>query len=399
MNYARQTLICLGLVLPSVLSAQTYRVLDLGETESASLIPIAIDDQGAVLTQRHSLLDCEECTFELPVGVDGTVISVTQRKTLAISDDGNYVAGECLVQTDSWQEPQALMAQEGALHILGDGDAYAVNNLGQVVGSKTHETGFIPTQLIHSFIAQDGVMEQVVPPIFPDMVSTGFSNSWAWGINNTGQVIGRYVPLLNFDFGDPGPDRAYLWQDGVSIDLTPLPERRQNPRGGYAGAYNIDDYGLVVGWSSVFELTGMTAVMWSHGSVVSLGTMEPDTISFAQQINNLGQVAGWSGGNALLWQDGEMRNISELLSAGDAAWQIDELIDLNNQGMILARAALSGTQHFVILEPVPGVEPPQQPGRPVHAPGSPSHVPGPPAHASGTSQAARHSTSTSTAHD
>jgi probable HAF family extracellular repeat protein len=385
MKYARHTLLCMGIIFPSVLSAQTYRIVDLGETESIPLVPLAIDDQGTILTQQHPLLHCEDCTFELPMGVDGTVISVSDRRALAISDNGQYVAGDGMVQTDIWQDLQALMAQEDTLHILGAGDPHAVNNLGQVVGSKTYETGFFPSQLMHSFIWQEGVMEQIVPPLYPDMDTTEYSNSWAVGINNTGQVIGRYIPVLNLDFGDFGPDRAYLWKDGVSLDLTPLDEHRQNPRGGYAGAYDINDHGLVVGWSSIFESTGMTAAMWDNGSVVSLGTLDPDSFSFAWRINNLGQVVGWSGGTAFLWQEGEMQALDEMLVAEDAAWQIEELIDLNNQGMILARAAISGTQHFVMLEPVTQVEPPQQPGRgrPAHVPGPPEHVPGPPAHAPG----------------
>jgi probable HAF family extracellular repeat protein len=82
----------------------------------------------------------------------------------------------------------------------------AINNAGLVVGFANlpnSGTGFNPVGFIWS---RTRGIRQLGP-------LAGDSNSWAWGVNSRGQVVGQ-------SFGPGG--RAFLYQDGVMYDLNGL---------------------------------------------------------------------------------------------------------------------------------------------------------------------------------
>ena len=63
----------------------------------------------------------------------------------------------------------------------------------------------------------------------------GAGESYAWAINNAGQITG-YSDTSN------GETHAFLWEDGTLTDLG-------TPGGKYSFAYAINDHGQVVGAS------------------------------------------------------------------------------------------------------------------------------------------------------
>ena len=97
--------------------------------------------------------------------------------------------------------------------------------------------------------------------------------------------------------------------------------------GGDSLAYGINDYGMVVGQSYNSD-TGVTeAVVWSAGSVTSIGYE-----GIARAVNNSGQVVGETGsatltspdGVAFLWQGGTYTPLGTLGGANSGAYDINE---------------------------------------------------------------------------
>jgi len=120
-----------------------------------------------------------------------------------------------------------------------------------------------------------------------------FEKSRSMGINNSGQIIGRFY---NWDdlTETPRDDRAFLWdpENGISI-LTSLDGR--------SGTWDLNDSGFVSGWS--FNSSGFErAVRWdsSGETIIDIGAFtntNPDphlvgNSSSAYRLNNLGFVVG-----------------------------------------------------------------------------------------------------------
>jgi Synergist-CTERM protein sorting domain-containing protein len=117
----------------------------------------------------------------------------------------------------------------------------------------------------------------------------GDSASVAWGINDSGDVVG-------WSTGSGGA-RAFLYTDADGMVVLPgLPDRMRTI------ARDVNDAGVVVGSANAGGTDLGHAVMWIDGAVQDLGTLDTGAYSEAWGVNNLGEVVGWSytsGGNGL----------------------------------------------------------------------------------------------------
>src|SRR6516225_1616511 len=113
---------------------------------------------------------------------------------------------------------------------------------------------------------------------FTDLVTLGGADSYAFGINNHGEIVG-VSQTSSFPF------HAFLYSSGRVIDLGTLPD------GSYSTATAINAKGQIVGYSLTSGPGYGHAFLYDAGSMFDLGTLGGDS-SWAGAINDQSQVAG-----------------------------------------------------------------------------------------------------------
>jgi probable HAF family extracellular repeat protein len=174
--------------------------------------------------------------------------------------------------------------------------ALGINENGQVVGSAD-----LPTGQRRAYIWEDGVMTELSP-------LPGFPVSEAWDINNHGVAVGVSIS---------GGEGAVMWKKGAVTYLGSL--------GGQSSALAINDAEQVVGTS---ETAGSShAFLWEAGVITDLGTLG-GSYSIAWDINENGQIVGGSftgfGEHAFLWDDGVMQDLGTLGGEQSVAFGVND---------------------------------------------------------------------------
>lgn len=147
--------------------------------------------------------------------------------------------------------------------------AYGINNNGQVVGSSATASGYS-----HAFLYSNGTMN--------DIGTLDGSSSWAYGINDNGQIVGS---------SGAGTQHAFLYNgDGPMQDISPV-------NANVSVALGINNAGYVVGGPGYLF---PTAEMWGAGPAFirnpdgSMQTIDTfgGSYNYASGINNSRQVVG-----------------------------------------------------------------------------------------------------------
>jgi probable HAF family extracellular repeat protein len=317
-----------------------YLVINLGTLGgSASNGYGGVNDRGWVTGDANLLGDQNEHAFLWRNGVMtglGTLGGPNSGVAIPVKDDKGLIVGGAqtaavdplgefwgsayfctAVNCEGWQNLQrAFLWQNGlmtALPTLGgnNGEAFGVNNRGQVVGmteTATQDPSCISPQVL-DFEAviwgpKAGQIQEL--PVLP-----GDSIGAALAINDKGQVVGTsgtcgvptsFKPAVH----------ATLWQNGSITDL-----------GGFGGVMNnsglaINNAGQVVGISDLPGDTTTHAFFWQNGVMTDLGTLPGDFSSMANDINSKGQVVGVScdvnfNCRAFLWENGVMTDLNTFI--------------------------------------------------------------------------------------
>jgi len=159
----------------------------------------------------------------------------------------------------------------------------------------------------------------------------GSSFSMALDINDAGTIVG----ISRLIAPDPMSVRPVVWEGGVATELPALP-------GGAASgeARAINALGWIAGVSATDS--GDHAALWRDGSVFDLGVRPGTTTSIAYDMNDHGLAVGFSSRNDIV---GSMATLWDpLLGALDLNDQVDDEFDwklitangVNNNGDIIA---------------------------------------------------------------
>jgi probable HAF family extracellular repeat protein len=162
----------------------------------------------------------------------------------AINDNGQVVgiSGICQNAVGAFSAKHAVLWQDGLPTDLGNIGGHGwntptfINNQGQIVGFANQSGDLINGQLairFHAFLwtKERGMRDLGTLP--------GDAISEALGINETGQIVG-----VSYGAGFSHP-RAFLWQDGVMMDLNSLIPAGSNLTLQVAG--DINDRGEITG--------------------------------------------------------------------------------------------------------------------------------------------------------
>ncbi len=273
-----------------------------------------------------------------------------------------------------------------------------LNNAGQVVGVSS-----IPA---HGFLWEDGLWTDLGPDMKPvDINDTGqivgsvvmLNKTFLWqngrftiledqlgtetfpvisAINNVGQIVGQYSsygtrPALSFLLQDgvlrlendwyfqaindgeqivstlsSTGGRAYLWEDGWVTYLNGLTLNYYNAP--YYPRHIINTAGQVIGYY------GQQAVLWQNGELIDLGYLGVSSLSAnAYAINDLRQIVGESDERAFLWENGEMIDLNDLLPIDPASDTLSKAVDINENGQILGVGSIGGQEGLFLLTPIP----------------------------------------------
>lgn len=265
----------------------------------------------------------------------------------AINNNGVIVGRAEDACTEEGEESEGRMAarwQSGAMLVLGtlDGDesyAYAINDLGQIVGESSTGSGFNPPE--HAFLWTNGSMIDLG-------TLPGTTESKAVDLNDLGQVIGS------------SDGRPFLWLPapdyGLEAGMHDLASFSPDPNPGYV--YGINSQGQIVGDVNFGD--GRTAYLWDKGTAYQLNDLiNPDAgwdLQRATDVNEKGQIVGFGNyGGFLLTPQKKWTVMLYLDGDNDLAWtyppifnQLELAADNPNVNVIVYWDDPSGATYYEV---------------------------------------------------
>jgi len=246
----------------------------------------------------------------------------------------------------------------------GQSKVNAVNEAGHITGWTDHEVQLSQT----SFLTVQKVMfwKGSNPVILADLTSSqdgSFIASAGQAINNSDQVAGWSDVSVSGTF----TTHACLMQLGhAAIDLGTLPGAANPAAVSYANG--INNAGEVCGYSTAATGSNNHAFLYTGGvigSMVDLGALTGGQNSYANGINNNGTIIGYGdegvpGINyAMVYANGGMQDLNTLTS-GTGNWVMEAAYAINDYGQIAGTAVnnLTGATHGFLLTPTNEATPP-----------------------------------------
>jgi probable HAF family extracellular repeat protein len=189
---------------------------------------------------------------------------------------------------------------------------------------------------------------------FYDLTVAGDTSSYAYGINSSNEVVGRYFPSTGYSY-------ASIWSlSAGTYTRTQLPwnnpSATNSNRGGTGSA--INDYGTVVGQSAGLPaINNNSAFSWvptvangTTGTITNVGTkMGVSAASRFQAINSAGQSVGYgngTGAGAYYW-DGVSASATLIPMGSGNTNAFSFGAGINNSGLVVGSGVIGGTQSAV----------------------------------------------------
>lgn len=197
---------------------------------------------------------------------------------------------------------------------------------GRGISDDGFVTGFsYPNSRQEAFLWDDGFAQSL--GVLDETVQS--PRSLGLAVNDRREVVGRSVVGLD---GGGIRNQAFLWSEGTMVAL-PDPDVGRDVRSSFAGAINGN--GQVAGTIG-YVGGGADAVVWQSDQtpvlLPALGS-QPTPVAVAVDINDAGQVVGWSRNDAgqreaTVWENGEARGLGLLGGNGTEATAINEAGDI-----------------------------------------------------------------------
>lgn len=284
-----------------------------------------------------------------PTGLSGDGMLVAQKQSPATTSWAVVDGQEICLPTPAWCLPQYLYAVK---------NVRGLNENGVFTGSFSPETDpdDWPPVLPGSDLMIGTIDENGQPQITYLGMFDG-EKTFGYGINNAGDVVGKYGISPNFD--------AFLHRDGAFHQLPSL---------GFS--YNwplaINEFNLVAGFVGLPEQMLFTPIdtmgaVWnvadpSQVTLTTIGQLIDSTHSRLTDINDSGVAVGYAARYEehqliwlapIIWSDETgIINVNDLLPA-ESGWHISSVESINNAGQIAATASLNGSSpRAVRLDPV-----------------------------------------------
>ena len=212
---------------------------------------------------------------------------------------------------------------------LGPMVANGLNNAGTVVGDSGLFMGVF--RLGPALFSSGG--QTIRMGTLPGSAASGLGSSGASAVNNSGQIVG-------ISGKSPG-DAGFLYSNGAMTDLGVLPGMT------YTYAQGINDFGQICGFS--YPAIGEPhAFLYDAGQMQDLGTLGgPDSSAFG--INSSGEVVGNSRDmsgrrHAFRYADGVMADLGALTAGNSYA------LAINNSGQVTGYSdTASGNSHAFLF--------------------------------------------------
>jgi probable HAF family extracellular repeat protein len=340
--------------LPSAAAAQIYHLTDLGTLPGGTQSCAAgINGSGQVVGYASTN---GSGAFHAFLYSGGTMIDLgtfggSRSQAYGINDSGGIVGA--YIPAGGTAE-RAFRYSGGVFTNLGllpgtsnSSQAYAINASGQAVGHSGTNG-----------LTQRGFLYSGGPLVDLGTLSGGI-HSHAHCINNSGQIAGYSQKKVGSAGGSPiYAEHAFSYSGGSMTDLGTL------PGGSNSRAYGINDSGQIVGYGDI-DITGdIHAFLYSNGSMTDLTPLLPTYNSQAYDINNNGEIVGYLGAgfhHPFILRNGTVSDLTTLIDDSASGWNFFNWTttqpgsySINDAGWIAGTGtAPDGQPHAYLLTPAP----------------------------------------------
>jgi probable HAF family extracellular repeat protein len=256
-----------------------------------STVAVAVNSSGRIVANAADVLGGQYHVFDVtgpqavPIPTGGTTV-----ESLGLTNAGHvYGSTTTVLPQNGITVTRGFIFKDGALTVLGTlggnwGVVYGMNDLGDAVGVAA-----LPDPNFDFGNGGDRAVIYRAGEVINLGVLPGDTRSWAYAINNKGDVVGNSAPMF---FGGPYPTpRVFLFRDGQMRDIGALPGASRV----MVWSRSINDAGMVVGLCEIgtavpflwTEATGMVDLRYRISPVTPANGF-PQT----HALNNRGQMVG-----------------------------------------------------------------------------------------------------------
>ncbi len=328
-----------------------YNILDLGTLGGATSQAYEINNSGQIVgysktatSVNRGFVTSASSAINPSTDALGILSGGTNSYAYSISSNG-LIAGSA----DSSSGDRGFVYSSGTMTALGTlggnwSYAYSINSSGQVAGASAIKNS--PSSATHATLYSGAGKYDL------GTINNNAGDSYAQAINSTGTVVG----YSNYDVGSYYTDHAFVWTPSVPNGTSGAMTDIGTLGGSYGYAWGINDSGEVVGGAYLASDADYHAFKYLGGIKTDLGTLGA-SYSEAFGVNSSGVIVGSSdvtAGNSHAFVDinGVMEDLNSLISAG-SGWTLQTVRGINDSGRIVGYGVSpSGSVHAFLLTPL-----------------------------------------------